>query len=881
MAGSRRDNGERRLRGETGGLVPLSLGFCVAALLPRLALAQDAFVPEPARDAPALTVPSASILAFALFVGTVLALAVFAWRQVQERARLTAEATALRDQCSVLTGDNARLATLADAKDRRIVVWTEEGDETSPALFGELPADTGAPADRATFLGFGRWLRPHSAGLIEHALRGLRDDGAPFDLTVETTAGTPLEVEGRTSGRGRFVRFMPTHASRRSETDLRVRALRLESANERHKALGATLDQPSWVRDGEGRIVEVNAAYARATGHETSDAAVSDGAELFGEVARASIADALTDVGTTFTGSLSTTVDGERRVFRVHEARTRAGSAGLAFDITDAEAAEDRMSRARRAHAQTLDGLSTAVATFDARLKLIHWNAAFQRMWDVETAFLSNTPSLSALLDHLRGIGRLGDTPHWREWVSRQVEAAQGADPVEDEWMPPDGRTIHVVAVPREEGGATWTFENVTERHALASRATELQRIRDASIEHLGEGIAVFGPDGRLRLANPAFAKFWSLDPEQCEEGAHVSGVAASCADRFESASTLWIELVETITGFDDARDVKNGKVRLVGGRTLAWSALPLPKGQTMLTFVDMSDTERVAEALKSRNEAMERADRMKNAFLGHVSYELRSPLTNMIGFTDLLASGAAGPVTENQREYLGFISHSTDTLKTTVDEIIDLATIDAGELQLEIATVEIDALVADAAEAIAPRLEDHDLVLDVEGMEDELGSIEADGTRLSQALRNVVLNAIDHTPDGGTITLGVERGESDVTLRVRDEGAGIPDAIVGKVFEPFVHHRGEGRRRGAGLGLSVAKAFVELHGGTIGIDTGPGGTVVSIRVPKAPTDGEGGTPLLRARPLSLTEEGDLDDGAPDEEAGIDTGDRQGRLASL
>ena len=856
----------RRASDGTARACPVAaLALCVTALhvcAAGSAFAQDAFVPDALVPDAAIVegaagLGSAAVLAYALFVGTVLALTVFAWRQMQERGRLTHEAAALRERCSALNGDNQRLATLADARDRRVVVWSDDGTEGGdgrPALFGELPADTGAPPDRATFLGFGRWLRPHSAGLLEHALRALRDDGTPFDLTVETTEGTPLEVEGRTSGRGRFVRFLPTHASRRTETDLRVRAMRLEAANERREAMVDALDQPAWVRDGEGRLIDANGAYARATGHETPEGAVAASAELFGEVARASVADALHEAGTAFSGSLSTTVDGERRIYRVHEARTRGGSAGVAIDVTEAETAEDRLAGARRAHAQTLDGLSTAVATFDGGLKLVHWNRAFERMWGADPAFLGSTPSLGALLDHLRANGKLGDTPHWREWVATQLEAAQGTELVESEWMPPDGRTIHVVAVPREEGGATWTFENVTERHALASRATELQRIRDASIEHLEEGIAVFGPDGRLRLSNPAFADFWSLKAPQRAEGTHASAVANACADRFESASTLWMELVETITGYDDAREAKDGKVRLLGGRTLAWSALPLPNGQTMLTFVDMSDTERVAEALKARNEAMERADRMKNAFLGNMSYELRAPLTSIIGFTDLLSRGAAGPVTDDQRSYLGFIGDATDTLRTTVDEIIDLAAVNAGELHLDVVEVGIDALVADAVKPIDGRLEDHDLVLEVDGMEDDLGSIRADGRRLSQALRNVVLNAIDHTPDGGSITLAVERGPDGLVLGVRDTGQGIPEGLVGEVFEPFVHHRGDGRGQGAGLGLSVAKAFVELHGGTIDVQSGEGGTTVTIRVPETPAGKDGSVdseePVLRAEPV-------------------------------
>ena len=844
--GTNQGNGVRKLSwshvaGRTGV-------FCGALLASATAArAQEVFLPS------SNALDPSRLLTAALVAGAAVAVIALIWLLFAERRRLSDTALEVRRRAAELKADNERLATLADARDRRIVFWDDEAADDRPTLFGDLPAETGAPPDRAMFLAFGRWMQPHSAGLIEHALRGLRTEGTPFDLTVETLSGTPLEVEGRTGGAGRFVRFHVAHGSRRKETDLRARVERSGAMIERYEALLGELVHPAWTRDRDGRLDWTNMAYARLVDHASGTDAAEAQAELFGESARATIRADASDNGT-YKGKLSTVIGGARRVLRVQEAATTVGSAGMAVDVTEAEEAEGTLARTRRSHTETLNQLATAVAAFDANHKLTHWNNAFRQLWNLDAAFLERGPSNNAVMERLRADGSLPESPHWREWLEKTMdEVYRATEPREYEWFPPDGRSIRVIAAPQEGGGVTWLFENVSERVALQSRATELQRTRDASLESLGEGVAVFGPDGRLRLANPAFGAMWELPDDKREAGTHVSAIASACTDRFEIPSRLWADLVERITAFSEQREATSGQVRLKGDRTLSWSAQPLPSGQTMLTFVDVSDSVRVAEALQARTEAVEAADRMKSDFLGHVSYALRSPLTNIIGFTDLMTSGATGEVSEKQHEYLNHIGSSSGELLGTVNQIIDLTAVDAGELRLERAEIEVDRLILAAADSIAQRLEDHDLVLDVRA-DPDIGTMNADMDRAVQVLHNVLLNAVNHTPDGGTITLTATREPTEdgteLVFDIADEGPGIPEGIADNVFEPFTQHKGKGRHRGTGLGLSLVRALVALHGGSVALKTGPDGTTITCRFPTEQRDGEGPGSVLRAEPL-------------------------------
>ena len=828
-------------RGAMARLDPwLRRGTAAATLAPLLAapaLAQDAFVVEPAFN-PVETV------AAAIVAGTAAAAFAYVVKLRRERRQTAAEASALRLDAARLRRDNTRLATLADARDRRVVLWTDaDGDD--PALFGDLPAATGAPTDRATFLGFGRWLRPHSAGLLEHAVAALRAANAPFDLTVETATGEPIEVEGRATGGGRFVRFSPAHPARREESNVRARAARLEADTERLRSVLAALPHPAWTRGGDGAIDWCNAAHARAAGHADPEAAVAAGAEFLPGAALATVRADLADTGE-FGGRLTAAgpdADGRHAVWRVTETRTPVGTAGVALDVTDTDAAENALAAAAREHADTLDRVPVAVAAFGEDGHLARWNRAFAALWSLDEATLAAGPTPNALLDRLRSDGRLADSPDWRAWKAR-VLGAEGGGERTDAWYLPDGRSLRVTVTPHAGRGATWLMEDETERLALAAGATQTQRMRDMSLENLDEGVALFGSDGKLKLANPAFGDLWNLVPEKREPGAHISAIATDCAPAFERPSTLWAGLVEDITTFSEDRRQRGGQVRLAGGRTLNWASRPLPAGQTLLTFVDVSDTVRVADALAAEAEALQRADAVKNAVLGHVSYELRSPLTNVLGFTEVLASEAQGPLTDTQAEYVDYVLHQAGVLKTNVDDIADLVAADAGGIELRRESVSVEEVVADAIGPIEVQLEDHDLTMDLH-MDHELGEFDVDPRRVRQIVQNMLQNAVNHTRTGGTLGLSVRReggaegegegAESVIAIDVTDRGPGMtPEAAKG-AFEPFLGPRGGGRQEGGGLGLPMVHMLTTAHGGTANIASDENGTRVSVRLPARP----------------------------------------------
>ncbi|PSJ58060.1 sensor histidine kinase [Kumtagia ephedrae] len=807
----------RALKATVGGAA-LSVGL---PFLPALAQAK----------AISLTVNTVEVIQIAVVTGVMGAALISAIALIRERTRTAAENVELRARVADLNASLHRSDALLNLRDQRLVVWAS--DRQKAELLGALPTDTGAPDERAAFLAFGRWLMPRSAAALDHAVLALREKAVAFDLTVETNTGVPLEVQGRKTASHVIVRFTSLSENLRVQARLKLENQRLAADYDTMLGLIDALKMPFWLRAADGRLKWVNRAYAEAVEAVDGGEAVRDNKEFLGTIARESIA-AHHRQSRVFDQTVSTVVAGDRRIFAVTDFSGSEGAAGLATDISAASTIREEFERAVRSHADTLDQLTTAVAIFDAKEKLRFFNQAFQKLWGLEPSFLESAPDNALLLDRLRSDGKIAEQPEWRRWKENLLEAYRAVQSQEHWWHLPDGRTVRVVANPQSNGGVTWIFENLTERMNLESRYNTAVRVQGETLDNLAEGVAVFGPDGRIRLANPAFTALWKLPADVVAQSMHISAIQAWC-DAFANDNP-WRDFVAAVTGFDDERRDRNGQAELKSGVVLRYAVIHLPNGQVMMTFVDVTDSVNVERALIDKNEALQKADQLKNDFVQHVSYELRSPLTNIIGFTELLSLPATGPLSPRQREYVEHIGSSSAVLLTVVNDILDLATVDAGIMELEISEVRIGQTVAAAAALVSDRLEEHSIKLAIDTAEAPK-TFHGDEIRIRQVLYNLLSNAVNYAPAASTITLACRTTAQGVEFSVHDDGPGMAPEVLDTVFRRFESRVNGGRRRGAGLGLSVVKSFVELHGGTVRIDTGPGaGTTVTCLFPLVPS---------------------------------------------
>jgi signal transduction histidine kinase len=757
---------------------------------------------------------------------------------VRTRSKNVMRLAAARSEIARLREEADRATTLLLAEPQVVVVWRDAGRD--PLILGDPSNFTGVEAARRV-LAFGIWLGVEEAHTLDQAVERLRQRGEAFTLQLITPRGRHIQAEGRPIGAAAVLRLRDISGVRLEQAALAERLRHFEREIGHVKALLEVVPTPIWLHDSNGRLSFANQAYARAVEAADAKDAIARGLELLDQSVRDEAAQARA-ANRVFTKRLPAVIAGSRRVLDVIEVGGARGSAGIGLDLTEAESVRAELGRIVSAHRRTLDELTTAVAIFGADERLVFHNTAYRSLFQLDAAFLDERPRDSAVLDRLRADRRLPEQADYRSWKAQLFEAYRALEPKEHWWHMPGGRVLRVVTNPNPEGGVTYLFDDITERIELESRYNALIQTQGETLDALAEAVAVFGSDGRLKLYNPAFVSLWKLPPAATSERPHIDKVAQWCRPfldesnlhneyRGNAVREPWSAIQLAVTGLE--RQALSGlRLEYLDGRMLDCAATPLPDGGTLVTFRDISDSARFERALTERNEALVAADVLKNNFVHHVSYELRSPLTTIIGYAQMLDDPSIGPLTKKQREYIDHVAESSRALLAIIDDILDLATIDAGAMALELSEVDIRSTMIAAAKGVQDRVSERSIKLDIRAPED-IGCFVADERRVRQILFNLMSNAIDFSPPGETVLLTAERQRDTIVIRISDKGPGIPSEIKKRVFDLFESHNLGSTHRGAGLGLSIVRSLIVLHGGSVSIDSEPGrGTVVTCIFP-------------------------------------------------
>jgi signal transduction histidine kinase len=692
-----------------------------------------------------------------------------------------------------------------------MISWRGRSEEPERAI-GRIHDMRGIPTSTDALIKFENWLDNDSASLLGSALAELKTIGTGFNVAIKSNEGDLLEATGRVVAGLATLRIRPLAGERRAASETVHDAQKLAKQVERLSAILDAAPFPIWIKSQGDRIAWVNQTYVK-----TAEAGSS--AEIISQniaIAKLEVPPrVMVDAPANWLGRAHAVQNGQMKAYNLFQTHLSLGEVGYAIDVTQLEQLEKELSRHINAHASTLDKLNTAIAIFGPDQRLRFFNQAYAALWTLEESWLQTQPSDGEILDRLRANRNLPEEANYREWRAKQLAAYTNLELKESYWYLPDGRSLRVICEQHPFGGVTYLYENLTKEYQLESRYNELFEVQRETLDNLAEAVALSGPDGRLKLFNPAFMRFWSLDSKFLASNPHVEQLAQLSSLSSESRIG-WQDIKFGVTGIESNRKPHEGRMTQ-DGRILRYRAVPLPDGNALITFSDISDAVNAEQALRDRAEALEAADRLKNSILTNVSYEVRTPLTSIVGFAETLEYGIAGPLTPKQREYVLDIRKSSEDLKTIIDAIIDLSAIDAGQMELRLTQIDIANLLTSAAEKISPLLQKRKLRIEIE-VSDDADAIIGDHDRLEQILVHLLSNAAGFSVEGSNIQMGARRRGEMIQFWVADHGRGIEPELQRKVFDRFQAKPSSGGHRGTGLGLALVKSFTELHGGTVSL---------------------------------------------------------------
>ncbi|WP_033921248.1 sensor histidine kinase [Sphingomonas sp. 37zxx] len=749
---------------------------------------------------------------------------------------------ALRARVRVSEQDNARLWALVRAAPARAMVVRADGRVELSSHLADWLGLTAAARDVAGLSIGDEGLVVKDRDALAKGIEVAGKAGRGFRLAVRAQGSARLMLavgerapDSLGAPGGVLVWFFDATEMQGEVARLAERAERLQDAYTALTGLIEAAPMPMWYRGDDLRLAMVNTAYVRAVDASDGEDVVARQVELVersalgGPMAQAAIA---RDTGAPQTSAMPTTIAGARRMLRVHDVPLAdGGTAGFAVDIEELEQARSGIKRFGEAQRAMLDRVSAGVVQFGPDHAMVFCNQPFRRIFAMRSEWLADRPEFDRVLERMREAGRLPEVRDFPGWKAERRDWFRSAEEsIEENWHLAGGTHLRVVAQPLPDRGLLIIFEDRTEQVQLASARDTLLRVRTATTENLFEAVGVFAADGRLQLWNNKFRNVWGFSTELLDTHPRVDALAREAAHRLAKPERAML-IADLVRSATVDRLQRGGHVAFADGRHFEFAAVPLPDGNALLTMLDISDSKRVEQALRDRNEALVAADAVKTQFVANMSYELRTPLTSIKGFAEMLHAGYAGALSESGTGYTAAILESVERLGTLVDDVLDLTQGDTPPVRQRF-DLKLAAETAAAGVASAAADKAIDFAVDAQA---SAGMIAGDERRICQSIEHVLRHALAETPAGGRVLLHVDGTPEAARIIVSDDGPGMDAKAQARAFDRFARHGvTAGGERALGLGLPLAKQFVEAHGGTITLVSQPGeGTLVTISLPR------------------------------------------------
>lgn len=599
---------------------------------------------------------------------------------------------------------------------------------------------------------------------------------------------------------------------------------------------------PVWGRKKNLQLFYCNQAYANILGKDQISI-ILDHSELLAPgqgINLQKLAGRSLDLNLTQSESHHVIIGGKRHLLDFQETpvseeglKKDFATIGIALDVTGLEDLQNRLSQQISAHAEILETIDTGIAIYSPESRLRFFNQAYCKILGLSENFLGKNPSMADVLEQLRNHRRIPEQVDFVQYKKDLVRLYMSVtESFQELWHLSDGSTLRLGVSPHPFGGVLMRVDDVTDRLSLERSYNTLIDVQRATIDHLHEAVAVFGGDGRLKLANAAYRKYWQPENVSLNQAPHISEIVPKIEAVLlpQPGKTSAMQATEVI-GLITNGQSRQGKVELKDGRVFQFSVEPLPDGSSLFSYLDISDSFRAAEALQQRNEALEAADKMKTTFLANISYEFRTPLNAIVGFTEMLQAGYWGQLPKAQQPIMGNIIEASAQLTQLIDDVLDVTAIEAGYLELARHPVNLRELLQQMLDSLLPQAKQQQISIHFYPAINQAW-IYGDEKRLKQALMTIISNAISRSSVAKSVNITLKFEQGLFILTVKDQGKFLSPLEQKATFEKFANNHARKKSGANYLSMALSKQLIVMHQGSILLESTATETTITCAFP-------------------------------------------------
>ena len=594
---------------------------------------------------------------------------------------------------------------------------------------------------------------------------------------------------------------------------------------------------PIWQRDKDMNIIYCNRRFCEVTGEIRENIINGGNVELFRDSRE--LATRAIKTGQFQVIEQNIVIGGSNTLNQVVEIPisdknavygAKNGTIGFALNLIELQNTRERLKLNLELQKRLLDSLNSAVAIYGVNQKLEYYNRAFLDLWKLNEDWLRTHPTYGEILETLREKRKLPEQLDFNTFKRDNVNMFSNLiSKKEDYYYLSDGQVVKVIIIPYQNRGLLFYYEDLTNQLSLERKYNTLVSVQRHTLDNLNESVAVFGEDGKLELFNPNFARLWNFTETFLQSEPHVSRILDEMVSSYsiEDAKVIREDFIAALNG----RNFIEKKMNRKDGVVLIERFTPLPDGACLVTYFNITDKENVERSLRAEKQAYEEADKIKTNFLGNVSYELRSPLTSIMGFAEMMLANMGTKLDKKGMDYTRVILDSSFKLKSLIDNIIDVSTFDAGYVDLTKARFNIaemmESLIDDISNEVAAKKVSIKL-----NISDDVKNVIGDRVRLLQAIRTIISCSVIMSAEKQKVDVKVTKKGENIHFEVKDKGTGISEKDIPLIFDQFYKMQTESLSS-SGLGLYLAKKIIDIHGGSISVESQPEhGTKFTFDIP-------------------------------------------------